>query len=144
MNLSELKYSVLRNEQIHLYYFWFYFILDIIINFLVIVLIPILNFFVFFEGRYILFVVGGLTGIQNIVLRTTEFKIQHEIAYKSYIELKSEIYNMEEQENSVRDYILKFNIIQKTSPRIYFFGFIPRKFQHTEEEIYQIERQFNI
>ena len=87
--------------------------------------------------------VGGFTAIQNIILRTTEFKIQHDTAYKSYIELKSEMYNIEDQINSTREYILKFNIIQKTSPRIYFFGFIPRKFEHTEEEIYQIERQFN-
>lgn len=143
MNLSELKYSILRNQRIHLYYYWLYFIIDIFINLLVIVILPLLNFFVIFEGRYILFAVAALTGFQNLILKTTQFKIEHETAYKSYTELKSELYNIEDLEIQPKDYILKFNNIQKTSPRVYFFGFIPRKFQHTEEEMYQIERQFN-
>ena len=142
-NLSELKYNILKYQQLHFYFYWFYYIVDIFINSIVIILLPILNFFVIYQGRYVLIIVAGLTAIQNLVLNTVSKKLEHETSYKAFEQLRNEMTKSDDPLSQFREFNLSFNNIKSNAPRIPFFMKIPRAVSYSEEELYQINRQFN-
>ena len=142
ISLQELKYMIIKYEHIHFYFYWLYFVVDILFNGIIILLLPILNFFFLNQGNWVLIVVGILTGFQNIFIKTVQRKIQHETSYKSYRELRDEIFKSDDPQSEFRQYHIQFNMIRNVSPTIPFFTRVPRVSNYTEEEMYQINRQF--
>ena len=136
-NLTKTQLKLLVSKNINRYYkiYISLFITDVFINFLIIVVVPVLGFFIVLQTQWFLWLISVLTAFQNFILKTNQQKNKN---YRIYVKLTKLLENINSNEFDIQKYNNEFNLIIKNN--LFFNPKINSEYLHTEEELYQLGR----
>ena len=136
-NLTKTQLKLLVSKNINRYYkiYLLFLIIDIFINFLIIVIVPILGFFIILQTQWFLWLISVLTAFQNFILKTNEQKNKN---YAIYLQLQKLLEDIQNGTSDIQKYNNELNNIIKNN--LFFNPKISSEYSHTEEELYQLQR----